>query len=121
MLVTCHGTCITVSNGTGYYTEDERRQGYKRKDFKAAKFDFCDEMLTWAGAVAPTRILDVGCGFGGTSRHLAKKFRGAQVEGAPCTFSVPVSTLCSVALPCRTALTAERTPMLPSDPNNAAW
>jgi len=65
----------------GYYTEEERKRGYKKKDFKAAKFDFCDEMLKWAGATAPTRVLDVGCGFGGTSRHLAKKFRSASVEG----------------------------------------
>lgn len=65
----------------GYYTEEERIRGYKKKDFKGAKFDFCDEMLSWAGAAAPQRILDVGCGFGGTSRHLGKKFRNATVEG----------------------------------------
>lgn len=67
---------------TGYYTDEERKRGYKKKDFKGAKFDFCDEMLAWAGASAPQRILDVGCGFGGTSRHLGKKFRSASVEGA---------------------------------------
>lgn len=66
--------------------KQERAAGYKKKDFKGAKFDFVDEMLAWGlgsrDAAAPARILDVGCGFGGTSRHLAKKFPSAQVEGA---------------------------------------
>eukprot|EP00898_Chlorokybus_atmophyticus_P008701 jgi/Chlat1/8832/Chrsp91S08168 len=65
----------------GYYNEEERRKGYIFKDFKQAKFDFVDEMLNWSGASQPARILDVGCGIGGTSRHLAKKFPGAKVQG----------------------------------------
>ena len=68
----------------GYYTEEERAQGYKKKDFKQAKFDFVDEMLRWSGASSPSRILDVGCGIGGTSRHLAAKFPSAQVQGERC-------------------------------------
>ena len=52
---------------------------------QVAKFDFIDEMLAWSGTQAPARILDVGCGFGGTSRHLAKKFTSATVEGAALT------------------------------------
>ena len=67
----------------GYYTEEERARGYKKKDFKQAKFDFVDEMLRWSGATSPSRVLDVGCGIGGTSRHLAAKFPGAQVQGKP--------------------------------------
>ncbi len=39
------------------------------------------EMLKWSGSTKPKRILDVGCGFGGTSRHLAAKFPDAQVTG----------------------------------------
>ena len=65
----------------GYYTQEERARGYKKKDFKQAKFDFVDEMLRWSGATSPSRVLDVGCGIGGTSRHLAAKFPGAQVQG----------------------------------------
>ena len=65
----------------GYYSEEERARGYKKKDFKQAKFDFVDEMLSWSGAQQPKRILDVGCGIGGTSRHLAAKFPGATVQG----------------------------------------
>ena len=66
----------------GYYTDTEREQGYKKKDFKQAKLDFVDEMLGWSGTASPAKILDVGCGIGGTSRHLAAKFPGAQVQGA---------------------------------------
>lgn len=46
-----------------------------------AKYDFIDEMLKWSGADSPKAILDVGCGFGGTSRRLAAKFQDAKVEG----------------------------------------
>ena len=67
----------------GYYSAAERAAGYKKKDFKLAKIDFVDEMLRWSGAQAPARVLDVGCGIGGTSRHLAARFPDAQVQGAP--------------------------------------
>lgn len=68
----------------GHYSAAERAAGYKEKDFKRAKIDFVDEMLRWSGARAPARVLDVGCGIGGTSRHLAARFPDAQVQGAPC-------------------------------------
>jgi 2-polyprenyl-3-methyl-5-hydroxy-6-metoxy-1,4-benzoquinol methylase len=65
----------------GYYTEEERAKGYKKKDFKKAKYDFVDEMLKFSGAKGPKRVLDVGCGVGGTSRMLAEKFPEAEVQG----------------------------------------
>lgn len=85
----------------GSYTPLEKQKGYskgdpfvvafaratvghligKYKDFIDAKLDFSKEMLAWSGATKPKRILDVGCGIGGTSRFLARTFPEAQVIG----------------------------------------
>lgn len=43
-----------------------------KKDFIKAKYDFIDEMLKFSEmplvSAEPIKILDVGCGIGGTSR-----------------------------------------------------
>ncbi|OUT73403.1 MAG: SAM-dependent methyltransferase [Synechococcus sp. TMED19] len=49
----------------------------QRRDFRAAKQDFVDALASW-GQIdklpAGTRLLDVGCGIGGSSRRLASRF-----------------------------------------------
>jgi hypothetical protein len=65
----------------GFYTDEERAAGAWNKNFIQAKFDFVDEMLAFSKANQPKKILDVGCGIGGTSRHLAKLMPEATVTG----------------------------------------
>jgi len=74
----------------GYYNDEVMRKGagtllgHKAKDFVEAKLDFVEEMAVWAGCGenTPRTVLDVGCGIGGASRHLAKGFGvGTDVTG----------------------------------------
>ncbi|CAE7835004.1 unnamed protein product [Symbiodinium sp. CCMP2592] len=81
----------------GSYTPMEKQSGYRKKDpfflalfratfgrlknFKEAKIDFTNEMIDWSRATAPKKILDVGCGIGGSSRILGKRFPDAEVLG----------------------------------------
>jgi MPBQ/MSBQ methyltransferase len=55
----------------------------RRRDFRAAKSDFVHELVRWSGLdqLPPgSRVLDVGCGIGGSARILARDY-GLDVLG----------------------------------------
>ena len=67
-------TATTTRARAGALTLDEHR---------AAQVRMVDEVLDWAGASAsarPREVLDVGCGVGGSSRHLARRFGARATE-----------------------------------------
>jgi MPBQ/MSBQ methyltransferase len=81
----------TVANSYDQWTDDGILEFYwgdhihlghygsppRRKDFLQAKTDFVHEMVKWGGLdqlPRGTTVLDVGCGFGGSSRILAKDY-----------------------------------------------
>jgi tocopherol O-methyltransferase len=61
----------------GYYGP----QGQLRKERRQAQIDLIEELLQWSGAgitlPVPQKILDVGCGIGGSTLYLAQKFQAA--------------------------------------------
>lgn len=57
----------------GYYGAD----GSEQKDHRQAQVDLVEEMLRWGGVEKAKRILDAGCGVGGSARYLAKRFGSA--------------------------------------------
>ncbi|KAK9828621.1 hypothetical protein WJX72_001129 [[Myrmecia] bisecta] len=51
-----------------------------KKSNQEAQIDMIEEVLKWAGATSAKRVVDVGCGIGGSSRYMARKF-GAEARG----------------------------------------
>ncbi len=60
----------------GYYGAD----GKIRKNNQEAQRDLIEELLRWGEVASPRRILDAGCGVGGSARYLARKY-DAEVLG----------------------------------------
>ncbi|MCY7328106.1 MAG: class I SAM-dependent methyltransferase, partial [Saprospiraceae bacterium] len=54
----------------GYYGAD----GLAKKDHRQAQVDLVEEMLRWGQVQQVSRLLDAGCGVGGSARYLAQKF-----------------------------------------------
>ena len=62
----------------GYYIPEDRT------DHVQAQIDLIDEVLKWAGVdegMPPRRVVDVGCGIGGSSRHIVRKYEGSTARG----------------------------------------
>jgi hypothetical protein len=59
----------------------------KLQDHVQAQIDLIDEVLKWSygsddlGNRSPKRVVDVGCGIGGSSRHIVKKYPGSTAQG----------------------------------------
>ena len=67
----------------GHYGEDGNE---KKTDFKA-QVDMVDRLLDWGLGLdpPPAKVLDVGCGVGGSSRHIARRY-GSEVTGITLSF-----------------------------------
>eukprot|EP00638_Chattonella_subsalsa_P008042 CAMPEP_0117751076 /NCGR_PEP_ID=MMETSP0947-20121206/10754_1 /TAXON_ID=44440 /ORGANISM="Chattonella subsalsa, Strain CCMP2191" /LENGTH=352 /DNA_ID=CAMNT_0005569377 /DNA_START=67 /DNA_END=1125 /DNA_ORIENTATION=- len=59
----------------GYYPLDGTK-----KDHREAQVDMIEEVLSWAGVEKVESAVDVGCGIGGSSRHIARKY-GSKATG----------------------------------------
>ena len=63
----------------GYYVPEDRT------DHQQAQIDLIDQVLAWSHVDSTTTkvtsVVDVGCGIGGSSRHIARQYPGAKVQG----------------------------------------
>jgi MPBQ/MSBQ methyltransferase len=79
-----------------------------RRDFRAAKDDLVEELAHWSGLdeLPPgSRVLDVGCGIGGSARLLARRY-GFDILGisiSPAQIARAIE-LTPAGLPCRFAV-----------------
>ncbi|EFJ30343.1 hypothetical protein SELMODRAFT_89835 [Selaginella moellendorffii] len=77
--------CVVYEAVWGEHMHSGYFEAGKPGDFRVAQVRMIEEVLSWAGVPndeqsRPRDILDVGCGFGGTSRYLSKKY-SANVKG----------------------------------------
>ncbi len=64
----------------GYYGADGAEGRAACFNPRIAQVRLIDEIIAWSGIRQPRRILDVGCGIGGSTLHLAQRY-GASAEG----------------------------------------
>ena len=65
----------------GYYPVDDDGKMKKNVSNRQAQIDMVDNVLSWAGVTDVRNMLDVGCGLGGSSRHIAAMFDGCKATG----------------------------------------
>lgn len=70
----------------GFYDADDADDAKKKKkmtleEHREAQVRMIDEVLDWAQVGGAARVLDVGCGIGGASRHIARRFGAKAVTG----------------------------------------
>ena len=61
----------------GYYSTEE---GAPRVSNRQAQIDMIENVLSWAGVERVTKMVDVGCGLGGSSRHVVQKYGATQTD-----------------------------------------
>ncbi|KAL6772393.1 VTE4 [Auxenochlorella protothecoides x Auxenochlorella symbiontica] len=60
----------------GYYGAEEGT-----KSNAQAQIDMVDNVLDWAGVQSVKKVVDVGCGLGGSSRHILDRYPGSEARG----------------------------------------
>lgn len=65
----------------GYYDDKDIQRGFFKKNFIEAMLDFTKKLEEFSKIENPKRILDVGCGIGGTTRYFHKKYPDAEIVG----------------------------------------
>ena len=77
----------------GYYPVDTKAPK-SMDEHRAAQVDMIDRVLDWAGPPSrgssdwrPNHVLDVGCGIGGSTRYIARRFASSVSEGIGITLS----------------------------------
>jgi len=104
----------------GHYGEPPRR-----RDFRRAKVDFVHELVRWSGLdqLPPgSRVLDVGCGIGGSARILARDygFEVLAISISPGQIE-RARQLTPAGLPCRFAVMDALALELPDASFDAVW